>query len=276
MKQFVIRAICLATLSASTCAVAASPQGGKVYTLPDPWIFENDEEYSNDADYKAPNSRKGLIVHGFNYDAYHRLGRPTYYSESEPKVCIDRNQSDGPAYYKNFPLVEFWFIKSGVETLLLERFVTDRSENLCDPAKAYKTRITRSFKSNDHITLFQVGMGIEKLRTISKEDGLQAASAGMLPLSNLRNLRKRYRKNSLGPMKNSFGYRTQCFYTGNSLDRSSQCYLMERGDYSGLRLEQHSEHTASWENGREITYLAVETQIDGRLFEWDRQITLPD
>lgn len=253
------------------------------YVLAEPWQLETDDQYSYDYDYQAPKSRHGLVVHGYRYDQYESLWPSKELESAAAEKCDGKisypfretqHTGPGPYEYTPFPITEFWLVHSEPEVLLLERRAYIAGTEQCEAQLAYRAEVTRSFISNGMITSHRTTDGKSRIETVSESEGQARATHGRFPLRNMREVRKRLKGRSSGRKKSSLGVNIECFYTGSSLDRATACYLLGGGKYTGLPLDNHFEHTASAETGIKVTYLSTESLIDGRLFEWDRKISL--
>lgn len=65
-----------------------------------------------------------------------------------------------------------------------------------------------------------------------------------------------------------------CVRDNGGLIYSIRCRLNLPGPWNGLLLFSYSFHTSSHDEGTVVEYLDTNALIDGRLFEWDREISL--
>ena len=245
-----------------------------------PWVIEKDKTYSFLDNYKAPKNRKGLVVRGHAYD----VDAPDWVSRDREKAAMkecngkisypfieDLYAGEGPHESAYFPYFEFWFIHSAPDAFLLKRKASLASVEDCEAKIEYSYSVIRSFVSNDLVTIQSSSEKGSEVKTVKLEEGLREATSGMLPLPDIRALRKRYKGKAYIPEQSDLGRREQCFNTGGMLDLATQCHLVGT-KYQGLELGSHAEHTSTYEHGDMITHLETDAAIDGRLFEWDRKI----
>ncbi len=262
--------------------LASAQSGSESYQLPAPWHVASDQHHRSHVDYEPPAPRRGLVLQGYRYD---RMRRSIWASqdlrrraedECEGRVtfpALPSHESDRPRRDRD-TISEFWLIISLPETLLIERKPRIVAVEDCEAQYGYEMSITRSFQVEDLITIRSEDSNRTWLRTRPIDEELARATHGFLPVTSLRELRERNSGKSLGTERNSAGIRVECFNRSQYFDFRIDCHLAERGRFAGLLLRSEQFHTASIDDGIIVTDLHLNTWIDGRLFEWDREISL--
>jgi hypothetical protein len=268
-------------LLALSCATAeASKSADDIYRLPAPLIVDPVANYgSADGKEAAPAPRRGVALQGYRYDAHNGPDWTTVELAQQATKCGDRLKLPPEIYHDadlSQPVVErFWLVHAPPEALYITRRTTLTALDDCVATVGYSLEIDRLLFNAGHVTelSWQNGKwGAPQTRPIK---GFSYGGSRFLPVGDLAFLQKRYRKTTFRqPLPTLPGTKTICFGVGSSIDTISDCHLDEPGPYRGLLLSRTMFHTETYEEGVIVDFLKTGTLIDGRLFEWDREISL--
>jgi len=279
---------CLLALGAA-CALMPTPAAfaapDKVETLPPEWWMESDDGYSYDADYAPPPPVKGLIVHGYVADDSIEVEDGTVFLTA-PETCADRVTFKFPRTIPSgFPertTGEYWFYRSGDQALYLSRRWVYEVDSACQGVAREVSRIVRIVWFNGTATFIEERDG--GATDLSTE---KIAEMGYYPIpdrlvkiddAELReNQQSRLVRKSPSRMKRSrdeaTGVMQTCFDLSEAFIFWNACYYSGNGPWRGYLLAADSQDDAGGNYTETGTVKFVPAaRIDGRLFEWDREI----
>lgn len=251
----------------------------RIYSLSAPLALQPDSEYIRDEP-QPPAPRRGLVIHGYVYDA---MSEPDWVSaeqSSRALKCGDKLRLPDLTVRSRSPgeplTAEFWLIHSAPEALFISRHMELTVTKDCAAKPSYSLKLSRLLFNAGQVT----ALSWENDRWSAPEtlptDGRYSYPGDkFLPVDDLASLRKRYRKTTYREALSALpSVKTLCFGTGNMIDTSQQCHLDMPGPYRGLRVSSYMFHTMTYDRGMRVDFLDTNAIIDGRLFEWDREIGL--
>lgn len=266
----------------SQTALAASD---KVESLPPEWRMESDDDYSYDADYAPPPPVKGLVVHGYVADDSIEVENGTVFLTA-PKTCntpaIIKFPRTIPSGFPERTTGEYWFYRAGDQALYLSRRWVYEVDSACQGVERQVSRVVRIVWFNGSATFIEERDGNatsvsteriaeqgaypipDRLVTINDAELREYQQSELVKKSPSR--MKRARDEATGVMRTCFGlsqyffFSTRCYYSGNGPWRGFLLAADSQDDAGGLYSETG---TASFDPA---------ARIDGRLFEWDREI----
>ena len=255
----------------------------RAISLPDPWTLEGDDKYSFNADYEPPEPVRGLYLHGYY------AGEEIF--ESNGKVHLQASEGcaapieiiDPRKLVEGMPErthAEFWFFRSGDQGLYLERRWQFGVTENCTPIVEQKVKIVRYVLFNGQVTFVPIsGEKYPGSRTEFPGDIGAPIPDRFVQIdpseyvATLKHYRNRGERRKFKDTKIS----EHCFNTGIVFHFSGSCYVTLRGPWRGL---QNSHWTESDDGSDYYQYgllnLDLDVLVDGRLFEWDREITVPN
>lgn len=273
---------CACALLPAPAAVAAPDQAR---TLPPEWQMESDEDYSYDADYAPPPPVRGLAVHGYVADDSIEVADGTVILTA-PATC------PAPAPFR-FPRTlppglperatgEFWFYRTGDQALYLSRRWVYEVDSACQGVAREVSRIVRIVWFNGTATFIEQQDGVTASITTEKikENETYAIPRWLVTIddSGLReNQQSRLVRQSPSRMTRerdeATGVMRTCFDLSEAFIFSTECYYSGSGPWRGFLLAADSQDDAGG-NYSEAGTVSFDpaARIDGRLFEWDREI----
>jgi hypothetical protein len=271
-----VRAIVLAALALMGAGTAHAKD--QVYTLPAPLSLESMARYSSDT--APPEARRGLVLQGYYYDAYHGENWVSSELAKQAEACGDRLQLPVSALQKERPnqpvIYDFWLVHSPPEALYVARHSRLTRLVDCVATAEYHLETSRLLLMGDRVTSIEAVNGRWGApQTLPANDGYTYAADRFLKPVKLDALRKRYGTMLPPPhVAQRFGSNIICFSTSGGMIGSGECRLDQPGQWRGILLNRHTFHTGTHEDGIEVEYIDTNALIDGRLFEWDRPISL--
>ena len=270
----VARAATFLLLAAMAGGVGAQTRDAP-FRPPAPWKIE-DTSYGD----RPLLPRRGLVLHAVEYE----WGTPQWatpdLADQAARECgaqlVLPSAPTEPGAEPEMAVVEHevWLLFSGVEALELERYPVLTALDGCTAVVGHRSRKTRMLFSGDLVTKFSFAD-----RDSPRVESIPAGEwrdSPFLPIADLAELRQRYGERVYRPESSSYPDKVVCIYTGNSLDRSTQCHLDEPGRWRGLLLSRHFEHTATAYSGVRVKQYWLDAWIDGDLFVWDAEIEAGD
>lgn len=266
-----------------THAALAAPD--QTETLPDEWRMESDDDYSDDADYAPPPPVKGLVVHGYIADDS-IVGEDGTVSVTSPETCpapVTFMPARGiPQGYPERTTGEYWFYRSGDQALYLSRKWEYAVDSACQGVTREVSRIVRVVWFNGSATFIEekdggsVSLSTEKIaelgfypipdRLVTIDDTELKETEQSRLVRKAPSRMKRSRDEATGVMQTCFGlsqafiFSTRCYYSGNGPWRGFLLAADSQDDAGGLYSETGT-----------VKFVPA-ARIDGRLFEWDREI----
>lgn len=271
-----MRAFALAALAVLVGQAADATD--RLYTLPAPLMIDAEAHYSGDVAPPAP--RRGLVVHGYYYDAYYGEAWATAELAEQAEQCGDALQlpetTDQPDRADQPVIYDFWLVHAPPEALYIVRHKRLTGLANCVATAGYHLEISRLILAGDRVT----EIGFEdgqwgRPQTLPANAGFTYAADRFLKPVKLDALRKRYRTMPTPPHhRKHFGPNVVCFDTSGGMIGSGECRLDEPGRWQGILLNRHTFHTSNHDDGTQVEFIDTDALIDGRLFEWDRAISL--
>ncbi|WP_162789544.1 hypothetical protein [Altererythrobacter sp. ZODW24] len=270
--------ILVAIFSISSTAYASDPLG-----VPNGWELESDDTYSSSDDYLPPAPVSGLYLHG--YFADDRF----YIADGEivlppSKRCETTVRMSDP---RNFPPTmpdqtnsEFWLFRSGNQGLyLLHRWTIFRAKD-CEIQTKRDFEIHRFTFFNGQVTFLEFAGSSAfdiRSRTLNSDESYPIPKRFVeIDPSDYLETRKQYGKRGHKNTVTDKNIPMHCFHTGITFHFSTNCYIRQRGPWRGL---QTTSWSASDDGGNYsesgLVELNLDASIDGRLFEWDRELIRP-
>lgn len=278
-----LRAAALACTAALLSFPAAlAKETGPIF-LASVWQLESDEDYSFDADYRAPRPVKGLALHGYlageelDVDGDGKIGLPPSGKCPAPVALTDPR-----GLPESFPLrthTEFWFYRSDDHGLYLSRsWVFERSAG-CEPIVRIETKVVHLSVFNGIARFVAIANGGEpELSSVTIADDADypiPARFVVIDDQDLKRPRALYSRQQPVDRFEGTRLRRLCFDDSFAFLFSTSCYLVEPGRWHGLRISARGE-ADDGSNYQEygLSDLNPSALIDGRLFEWGREVAL--
>jgi hypothetical protein len=266
-------------------ALAAIPSLAKtsdpIFTLPLPLSVEPNGGYEPPAGAPGPNPRRGLVLHGYRYD---RLNGPEW---STPELA--KGAAECGERLQVAPLLQigqtaeeaitgdFLLIVAEPEALYLSRDLILTELTDCVAHGTARLSLHRLLLAGDKVTEFRFdGERLAGLSTLPANDGFDYAGSQFLQTRDPGKLRPTQRRiaSPRPDMPRGLHVAEACAADNGGMISTVECRVNQRGRWRGLLLERHVFHTGTHDEGLVVDWLATDTLIDGRLFEWDRRIEL--
>lgn len=256
--------------------------------LPSSLSLEGDEEYRWKADYVPPQPVKGYFVHGYAYGWDSAFAGQFIENYSvKRKACPEKrlptageqNWGGLEEFGDPKPDQEFWFFRTGSESLYIGRRWVPSALEDCKLIYATKIDMYRSVQISDRITVSQFEDGkIKHVWTTGLRDpyfGLGVMKALALPNpAAVRSLRDRAAQKGTLKRSKFDGVNQLCWSYWEHFWGGSRCVITQRGVALGLLSSASSEEDTGPSSYLHLKRLSTDALLDGRLFEWDREITL--
>lgn len=264
-------------------AALAAPD--RIETLPPEWRVESDDDYSYYDDYVPPPPVKGLVVHGYVADDSIEVEDGTVFLTA-PETCADRVTFRFPrALPTAFPertTGEYWFYRSGDQALYLSRRWVYEVDEACRGVAREVSRIVRIVWFNGTATFVEqqdggsVSLSTEKIKDnetypiprwlLTIDDADLRANQQSAAVRKSPSRMTRGRNEGTGVMQT-------CFDLSAAFIFSTECYYSGKGLWRGFLLRADAQDDAGGNYSEVGTVsFAPAARIDGRLFEWDREI----
>ncbi|MCL9998863.1 MAG: hypothetical protein NBV68_05745 [Erythrobacter sp.] len=267
----------------ATPAALAAPD--KVESLPPEWRMESDDDYSYDADYAPPPPVKGLVVHGYVADDS-IVGEDGTVSVTSPETCpapVTFIPARGiPQGYPERTTGEYWFYRSGDQALYLSRRWVYEVDSTCQGVAQEVSRIVRIVWFNGSATFIEEkGGDVTDLSTEKiVEDETYPVPSWLVKIDDaelLGNQQSRLVRKSPSRMTRArdeaTGVLQTCFELSEAFILWNECYYSGNGPWRGYLLAAGSQDDAGGNYSETGTVKFLPSaRIDGRLFEWDREI----
>ncbi|MBN8501460.1 MAG: hypothetical protein J0M19_09955 [Sphingomonadales bacterium] len=256
------------------------------YIPPAPWLMSVETAHRTAGEYELPPPREGLVAEGFDYSdegglpwqsdtvaAAARKGCPGGDGRFVLPDGVMMTEAAGAAVIRPFVLVA-----TAEQALLLRRYPQIVGAQGCHLTVRYRGSIDRAFVVGGTVTTFHDlgGSNPPFIRSDRAEAGRNGLLDNLLiPVIDLAEARYHQPHGGTARMRAPIaGVKTVCFDMSSKLVRAHECYLDDGGPWQGLMLEAHGENSSGGLNGTLVTDLRQNVPIEGRLFEWDRPITL--
>jgi hypothetical protein len=258
--------------------IAAAKTSDPLYRLPESLTVDPIASYGETGD-SDPAPRRGIVLQGYRYDAHEGPDWKTVEMAKQAEQCGERLKLPSSIYHSGDPdqpvVANFWLLHTPPEALVITRHATLILLEDCIASVNYSLEVDRLFFNANHVTEFNWRGGKWGTPATLPTKGYSHAASPFLPADNLDSLKKRYRNTAYRrPQAGLPDVRTICFGVGSSIDSIQQCHLDEPGPYRGLLLSRTMFHTSTYDRGLIVEQLKTDVLIDGRLFEWDREISL--
>ncbi len=270
----------------ATAAGALLPPN--TYIPPRPWLMSVDTNHRAPDLYQLPPPRDGLVVEGFDYSG--EGGLP--WQSNEVAAAARKACPGGDANFivpegvmlsegaDQAVIVPFVLIASGHEALLLRRFPEITGSNGCTLSVRYRGTIDRAIESDGTVTtFFDLGSGKPvQVRSDRAEEGRNGLFDNLLlPITDLAQERLHQPRGGTAKMQWPIdGIKSVCFDMSSKTAKAHECYLDDDGPWRGLALEIRAQRPNGGIAGTQVYSVRQGIPIEGRLFEWDRPITLEE
>jgi hypothetical protein len=268
-------------------SVVAAAQA--THSLPAAWKMDADEDYSNNADYVPPKPVPGLIVHGFEANDSIEVVDGKVVLEGTGRCTgeiVFEDLRGLPSTLPSRTLKLFWYFRAGDQALYLSREWVYEAGKDCRGIARLVTRMVRVVWLNGAVTLIEIGdKGVADFATERLDSPVYGKKSLSIP-SHLLQIDGRdfvetgrsrlVRREPSRRTQSQFGttrHRQTCFGLSAAFAFVSRCYYSGEGNWHGLLLSaERAEHGR--DNYAESGTLDFDpnAMIDGRLFEWDREI----
>jgi hypothetical protein len=272
-----LRALLL--MGAMVAAPIAAKTPKEVYHLPAPLLLDPAPNYETPKGYE-PAPRKGMVLHGYRYDALNGPDWDSIELAQAATACGDRLKLPASSLRPENPdqsvTHNFWLIYSPPEALYISQIVTLTEIKDCVASAEPRISLARLFFAGDKVTEVRLENGRWRSpNTLPLVDGYGYFGNEFFRPADLTKLRRRPRTNVSPPEQPlKIGEKVICFFGSGGMIYTQDCRLDVSGPWQGLLVRKRSFHTATVDEGMEVDYLDTDALIDAGLFEWDRAITL--
>lgn len=265
-------------------AAFAAPKQAE--TLPSGWVLESDDDYSSNDDYTPPPNVSGLFMHGFEADDSIDVDNGTVTLRASVPCAKTVAFADERGFPESFPdrtQTEFWFYRSGDQALYLSRKWDYDFDGECHGVAREVRRIVRIVWFNGTVTFAESSGGgtarisTEKLagnayypipKRLIKMDETGLRETETSPLVRKEPKRKRVDRDPVT------GVERTCFGLSQFFFFHTECYFSGRSQWRGALLSAESQgHAGEGQSEMGAAQFKPAAIIDGRLFEWDREIS---
>lgn len=260
-------------------APIAAKATDEVYRLSAPLMLDPAPSYENPEGYEAP-IRKGMVLHGYRYDALNGLDWDSIELAQAAAACGDRLKLPASALRPNNPdqtvTHNFWLIYSPPEALYISQIVTLTGLENCVASTKPRISLARLIFAGDKVTEVRQENGKWlSPNTMPLKGGFGYFGNEFFRPANLTDLRRRPRTSAAKPERPlQIEKSVVCFFGSGGMIYTEECRLDLPGRWQGMLVRKRSFHTATVDQGMEVDYLDTDASIDAGLFEWDRAITL--
>ncbi len=259
------------------------------YSLPGAWTMDADEDYYNYADYVGPKPVPGLMVHGYFADDSIKVVDGKVVLEGTGRCTGEIAFDDLRGLPSNLPsrtLKLYWYFRSGDQALYLSREWVFEAGKDCRGIARLVTRMVRVVWLNDAMTLIEIGdKGVAVFATERLGSPVYGKKSLSIP-SHLLQIdgrdfveTERSRLVTREPSRRTqsqFGatrHRQTCFGLSAAFAFVRKCYYSGGGSWHGLLLSaERADHGRDNYAESGTIDFDPDAMIDGRLFEWDREI----
>lgn len=270
------------------CALLALPgdalfaKSGAPLSLSSVWRMESDEDYSYQADYRRPAPVKGLALHGYLADDSFnirdaKVSLPVSTECQKPITVPDPRNL--PNYLPMRTHTEFWFYRSGDQGLYLSRTWQVKRSDRCDVTASVETRVVHMSLFNGMARFIKIENGADPIISTDNiaENEIYPIPAHLVAIDRkvLQKGPKAANDRRTDDRLENTSFRRSCFDSSFAFFFSNSCVLDEAGPWRGLLISAFSEADdgSSYSEYR-LLDLDPKALMDGRLFQWDRQIVL--
>jgi hypothetical protein len=253
----------------------------EVYQLPPLLVVDPTPNYGRaDGNEPDPAPRHGMVLHGYRYDSLNGSSWATEELADAAKACGDQLKLPPEAVRggnTEQPVThDFWLVHSEPEALYLSRTITLTELNQCVALATTELSLGRLMFAGDRVTVTRLENGRWwSPSTLPIKEGYGYLGNEFFRPVDFDQLRRRPHTRTSkphGPL--GVDRKALCFNGSGGMIYTQECRLDDRGRWHGLLLRKHIFHTGTVDEGMEVDYLHTDALIDGRLFEWDRRITL--
>ncbi len=289
----VSRAVLLLIAAATGAGASAQTtiQSPSPYMLPNLYAVEADADHRAPGVEPAPSPRRGLVAEGIDYTNGGGLpfASPEIHSAARAACPAGEGAMQVPAGVlapagdatvpANAVIVRFILIATEHEALLVRRFPVITGSDGCQLRHSYRIAIDRAFQSGGMATSFALGdgTGAPIIATTTAEAGrsplLDDLIVSIVDLDEVR-LHQPQAGTYPAPRIGANDGPIVCFDMSDARSRGHECFLDVPGPWRGLNVVSHSDRGPNDIHGQRVESLRRDILIDGRLFQWDRAITL--
>lgn len=265
----------------------------KYVSLPPELRLETDEEYDPYEDYTPLEPLSGSYVHG--YAKGHPNFKQSWLERELGKSCatgftFDRHPEVLTKEIDFWPDIKFWFFRHNGQALYIRLKQVGTEVRGCDVLLEPEIKIVRGLFLKNQLTTFRIDQeGLAKVKVLPSDGSFMTEIPGVLISDGLTAVRNADKRSKMGRQffKEPFGkpflekVSEECFTIPSGLDSGISCYISDKEALFGLlTYSRFDYHVLSdrWDEDFSSYYAITEakprTKIDGRLFEWDRKITV--
>lgn len=263
----------------------------KYVSLPPELRIETDREYDPYDDYTPLEPLSGSYLHGYT------KGQPDF-KELDPLLKLSKTCPTGFTFHRNpgvsetdfefWPDAKFWLFRVEDQALYIRLNQVGTEVIGCDVLLQPEIEIVRGHFLKDRLTTFRIeDQRSARFEVLPTDGGFSTDIPLSLISDGLTSIRKSQNKRRQQVFKEPHGkpllkgVEEECYASGNGLDGSLACFVSTKGSLFGLRTYlsfYYHYYDGTWENDGSSYWAISEAKprikIDGRLFEWDRQITV--